>query len=248
MKRPDLTEPQLAALVVSWLEEDGWAVWQEIADVLPVPGRLDIAATKERMLCVVECKLRLSFDLLAQAKRWLPYANEVYIAVPSLPAVTGKVGKRRFQPREGRALAFSMAASMGIGVLEVRSLWPVEEGRQQAVSVQVAAQSSPCREHETLWRALRPEYATHAVAGQSGGGGSTRFTRTCAELVAFAAKKPGEPLRAILSVIPHHYRTLKSGVQAMAEWIERGKVPGVELRRGEDGVARVWPKREDAAQ
>lgn len=250
MRRPDLSEPQLAALVVSWLEADGWTVHQEIADILPVPGRLDIAAIKDRMLCVVECKRRLGFDLLAQAKRWLPYANEVFIAVPSLPAVTGKIGKRRFQPREGRALAFSMAASMGIGVLEVRSLWPVEEGRQQAVSVQVASQVSPCREHETLWRALQTDTRKwyDAVAGSPGGGGSTKFNRTCTELAAFAGAKPGEPLDAVLTVIPHHYASIRSGARALWEHFLNGKLRGVELRQDDDGVVRVWPRREDAAE
>lgn len=76
MKESDLFPP-----LKQWLEERDYDVYAEVESGR-TGGRADIVAVSGPAVAVVEMKLSLSLDLIAQAVRWLPYANYVYIAVP----------------------------------------------------------------------------------------------------------------------------------------------------------------------
>ena len=75
MKLPIMSEADMAARVVAHLESEGYEVFHEVTlgdwkdGVAP---RADIVATRDSSIITVECKKVLSFEVLAQAERWLP--------------------------------------------------------------------------------------------------------------------------------------------------------------------------------
>lgn len=101
MKETDLFFP-----VKEWLEERGYEVFSEVQSRY-TGGRADIVAVNGPSVSVVEMKTSLSLDVIAQAYRWKPYANYIYVAVP----------RSRHRKLHGYASLFLKRD--GIGLLEV---------------------------------------------------------------------------------------------------------------------------------
>ncbi len=76
-----MTEAELAAGIVAWLQDRDWQVYQEVRPGYSGP-RADIVATHGPVIWVVETKTSLSMELVGQALRWKPYANKVSIGIP----------------------------------------------------------------------------------------------------------------------------------------------------------------------
>jgi hypothetical protein len=215
-KPPIMNEEGLAARVVAYYDELGFTAYQEVQVVQGGP-RVDAVFQRDSTLYVVECKLVLSFDLLAQARHWKPYATGVFIAVP--------------KPREttaGRQTALDCVAGLGLGCLEVESLWPVDEGRRRAV-VQRRDPEILTSFHPELLRSLRPEHQTHAKAGTNQGSHFTRFKLTCDNVRRCVEAEPGIALRSALAQVDHHYFSLDSGSRALRDQIVAGDVPGLSI-------------------
>lgn len=230
-KRPIQTEADMAAGVVKWLEADGFTVYQEVDPDGRGGVRADIVAVRDSRITVVEAKKQLSWELLSQASHWQTFANRVYVAVPDA------------KQREGRAMAFRCCALLGLGVLEVTALWPVEEGHRPPVKEKVEPEYRSSI-NPTLLHSLQPEHQTHAKAGTNAGGQWSRFRQTCAAVAAFAREHPGDTLRACLSLVDHHYSSIASGIQSLAKWSDKGLTDiGFELRTV-DGAIRVYPAKE----
>lgn len=238
MKTPVMSEADLAARVVKWLEANGHEVFQEVegkklsyADC----GRADIVALRGGLVTVVETKMSLGFDVLAQAEKWIPFAHEVLVAVPAV---------HQSKNSDGRRLAYRVVEKLRLGLLEVRSLWPIEEGREEAVRVRVEAErnSDP---RPDLRLALRDEHKTYAKAGTNKGGHFTDFRKTCNALAEVARESPGIPLKEALAKVPHHYTSIASGVQALAKWCDKGLITGFEIRS--DGERLTLHPRGEAA-
>ena len=227
MKRYPMTEPDLAAKVVKFYEANGYEVSQEVQLVQGGP-RADIVAKHREsgVLHVVECKLTLSFDLIAQALHWIPYASKVYVAVP----------KAKASP--GRNAAWNALVALSLGAYEVESLWPVDEGRRPAVVEVVQAPDGSTR-NPALQRALQPGHQTHAKAGTNRGGHYTRYVQTIEALTAFVAAHPGDSLRACLSQCDHHWSSIAAGIQRLTELSTLGKLQGLRLWTDDEGVVRV---------
>lgn len=222
VKRVTMTEAEMAKRVVCYLEDEGYAVYEEVQLADWGGPRADIVATKNDRITVIEAKQHLSFELIAQAKRWQKMAHKVLIAVPHA---------RR---SAGRDCALSILAMLGIGMLEVTSLWPLEDERglrsvRQVVEPMFKPSCSP-----ELAAALRPEHQTHAKAGTNSGGFVTRFSITCASVRTFLVDNPGATLRQALLNVDHHYASANSGVAAITKWAANGTAPG--LRVDENGA------------
>lgn len=215
MNRPVLSEADLSKKVVSWLESEGWTVYQEVSifDKSNYGARADIVAVRDSIVWVIECKLTLSFEVIAQAERWLGYAHMVSVAVPEAKASLG------------RSAAIRAATALGIGMVNVKRLWPIEDDRICPVVIRSAL---PHRPHinPALLDSLREGHKTHALAGGNRGGQYTRFKETLGELRAFAEKHPGCTLRSALQTIPHHYSSVSSGVAAIQKLASKGLLKG----------------------
>lgn len=222
-----MTEAVLAAKVVAKLEAQGYSVYQEVeGDV----GRADIVAVCGWVLLVVECKMVLGFEVMAQARKWQPYASSVYVAVP------------KAKPSEGRSLAIECCGRLELGVYVVSNEWAIDPDPAQAV-----------RERETpahretfnprLRERLRPEHQTHAKAGTKEGGQFTPFKQTCYALRAYAEAHPGDLLRVALSRCEHHYKSIGGAISSLVEIAGKGDLAkfGIELKAGADEAVRVYP-------
>lgn len=75
------SEQDLAQVVVAWLEEQGWEVYQEVMAWAGGPIA-DIVARKDGQYWIIEVKRRLNLTVLAQAARWGEHAHMVSVALP----------------------------------------------------------------------------------------------------------------------------------------------------------------------
>ncbi len=236
MKTLPLTEQQLAAKVVSWLEADGATVFHEVMHPDGSGARADIVALDpSSRLHIVEAKRALSWELLHQADRWLRYAHRVSIAVPYA------------KPSDGRHMAERVCRLLGIGLISVKSLMPVDEMRMPAITVHVEP-STRDRINPSILESLRPEHREgYARAGESGGGHVTAFKLACKSIASYAVLHPGCSLRETLSSVEHPWSSVGAAAQKLQRLAADGVRLGFELRE-EDGVVRVYVSRDAETQ
>lgn len=210
-----ITEASVGAAAADWLRGEGWSVYEEVSLEYQLRGkydvgdaRADLVGTRGELLSVIECKIAISFELFAQAKKWLPFADVVWVAVPC--------GKRT----DGRVEAFRVAREYyGIGVLELR-----DDG--SGIAIRVGPRTHR-RDHDALLVSLDPEHQKHASAGSPGGGQWTSFKRTASAVAAYVAKHNGCTLAEALESTEHHYRNKKSAIAALSKAVKKGLIPGV---------------------
>lgn len=212
------TEAMIAASAYGWLSGEGWDVYCEVESPLG-QERADLVGVRPdesgagSLVCVVEAKRELSFDLLAQARHWSDhrFADFVILAVPALGPTA------RF--RAGRAEAVRVCREFyGFGLIAVgdHGLRPYVEARRiEGVR------------DDRLLASLRPEHKTMKEPGTPSGGHFTTYKDTCARLAAYVAANEGCRLSEALESVGHHYRSLETGVSALGKWIRRGEVDGV---------------------
>lgn len=209
------SEEAMAAVVVAYLEDLQWTVYQEVT--CEPGGRADIVATQGPLLWVVECKRSLSLDLIAQADEWRGVAHRVSIAcaAPQRPK-----GRRRSRGhRRGGRFVRALLSERGIGWLSVD-----DQEVSEAIKPRLTRRVAPA-----LRRALRPEHRTFAAAGNARSEFWSPFRDTCRRLRAIVQERPGITLKEAVAAIEHHYRTPSSAVGSLRHWIGEGKVPGVRL-------------------
>lgn len=194
-------EARLAAHVISWLESEGWDVYQEVSGV-------DIVALRGGVVWSVETKTIMSFDVLEQAVGRRADSHCSWVATP---------------PRKrGRALAAKICSLLGVGWMTVS-----KDGRVNPLGRPAFNRKATDR----LSGAVRPEHKTFAAAGSSTGRSWTPFKETCRELARIVALSPGVELRQALRSVKHHYKTDSSALRSLTNLVFSGVVPGVSARR-----------------
>lgn len=211
-----ITERDVAAEIAAWAEADGWDTFHEVT-IPGGPRRVDLVCTRPHSLLprvpvvmAIECKLQLSWALCAQAIRWKPQADYVYVAVPYS------------EPDEGRLLAFRTAEQFfKVGVLET--------GHTPAVRV---AAPAPCLSRDDLLlNALRPEHKEWARGGSPGGGQYTPMQATLRNMSAFVKGigPVGCRIEEVVDGITHHLRTRGGAIGLLHKMASDGDVPGVRV-------------------
>lgn len=224
------TEAKLAAIVVSWLQRDGWQVWQE------VDGQYDILAQCGPRLWAIETKLHLGVKVLAQALRRRQDAHWASVAVPR-PS-----GHRDYDVEH---LLERTAAMHGIGILQVTGPNGMR-GALGGVDVRLA----PVMTHRKSWPAvakLRKRLETvpqDAVdAGTNRGGYWTPWKGTAERTQRFVRANPGCTLRELVDGIEHHYQRDSTARARLGELAEKGVIGGVRVER-EGKRIRLYPAEE----
>lgn len=214
--RAQVSEQQVAAVVVAWLEALGADVYQEVECG---SGVADIVAKIRAEIWVVEVKTSLSLALLVQAMDRRQDAHRVVVAAP--------------YTRNMRDVA-RICESIGVGLLDVRvaergwSHYGGDFGDPAVIELVHAPRVSHGKARLAEW--LKPEHKTHAKAGAVGGGGRwTPFRETCEELRRVVLLEPGISVKAAVEKMRHHYGSNKSAISSLAHWVERGKVAGVRV-------------------
>jgi hypothetical protein len=215
-----IAETDIAAAVVRWLEQDAWDVYQEV-QVIDNGGVCDLVAVRGPLTWCIEVKKSLGFAVFDQAMDWRPYSNLTSVAVLG----ADNRGKR------GMISLRALCQATGIGVIEVNK-W-LDLNVSEPFDAQLRRVPRDRHSHWAKMRAtLTPEHkAWGARAGNARGDRFTPYRWTCSRLLALVRANPGITLQDACKDQPFHYSTTASARSALRGWIDRGKVPGVEMRR-----------------
>lgn len=215
------SEQAIAALVVTWLEDAGHDVYQEveyrgaIIDIVVLVG-------PGKEVWVVETKTRWSLELLTQCVERRAMAHRVFAGVPY-----------------SRVDHSQLFRQLGVGSLIVR---PDAYDEKVRCTHFPSRTTSRTRDWPRELRArLGPGYKTHAKAGSPNGAGRwTPFRETCERLAYAAQAQPGITLKDAIAGMTHHYSSAAAARSSIRKWVELGKVPGVRLDRKEK-LLRLFP-------
>lgn len=204
-------EADLAAVVVEWLQDQRWEVFQEVA----VHSRVaDIVARRDGILWAIETKLSFSAAVIEQAWNWEARAHYVSVAVPE-----------SYRHSRGSAVLRRCCRADGIGILRVS---PLRESRLSSVEEEQAPRLNR-RILDHISRRLHEEQKTWAPAGNADGQRYSPFKATCKALSAEVRRNPGLTMRQAVDAITHHYSTSATARSSLLRWIREGAVPGVRL-------------------
>lgn len=212
-----MRETEVAAVVVAWLTSEGWDVYQEVDGI-------DVVATSGPLVCAIEVKVRMSWEVCEQAVMRRNHAHLVWVAVGA------KRVKRNYYSRVPWYAKRALERD-GIGIMSVRM------DRGDVTMVQAPALNRAATDGARELRSrLRPQHKTHCAAGSPSGGGWTPFKDTCHQLLklvdALEYPEDGIPVKDAIGRIDHHYRGGNSAARsALVRHAERGVVPGVAIKR-----------------
>lgn len=201
-----IKETDVAKSAIAYLNDLQWDVYQEVQ---PYSGSAcaDIVAVQGPVAWVVECKASASMRVIDQAYRWKGHANMASIAVPKASRVVQRV-----------------CEMLGIGVLQLRYR---SNEMYEVLRPQVVRKTS-----RLLREKLRPIHKTFCAAGTAGGGQWTPFKVTCRSVLRTVRRHPGGiTLKELVEKTKNHYGNNSSARQCLRHWIDKGIVPGVEIRR-----------------
>jgi len=219
------SERHVARPVVDELTNENWDVYQEVPVFLPHLGSevvADIVAVRDGVIWVIECKRTLSFQLLAQANQWLPYAHRVSIAIPT-------------PKKDYREISFinSVLSSKGIGCFSVR---PTAKSSydEECLDGTVTQLPLPALHRRVnskrIKQSLLEGQKTFKDAGSSGGARFSKFRNTVELLKAAAKDNPGIALNDALRMIEHHYSSDKGAFSCIVNYIQKGVIKDLEIK------------------
>lgn len=215
------TEADLAAIVVRWLTDMRWDVYQEVQ--FCQGGRVaDIVATQNGILWVIECKTSLGLAVIEQAEWWTTWANLASVATPVRQIVGWSARSYSARSKQARSDGFAdrVAGAFGIGSLRIAH-GEIREALRPVLRRRVMPDLRDC---------LTPEMKHYAEAGNAAGRFFSPFKATCDNLRRYLAEHPGATIKAAVEGIEHHYRAPATARSCLAHWIVAGKVKGVEAR------------------
>jgi hypothetical protein len=208
--QPD-TEQELAAVVVAWLQGDGWDVYQEVR-LASHDCVADIVAVKDGRAWVIECKLSMSMAVIEQADGWRMHSHWSSIAIPR--------PKKHYD--RCRNFAYSVCKWRGVGVITTHRgtvddycIQPPQLNRTKGAGAMLAV--------------VNQHHKTYAKAGSAEGGYWTPFAQTCKELEKYVRAHPGCPFKEAIGGIAHHYHKDSTALSCLRKWAGLGKVRGVRL-------------------
>lgn len=211
MEKWPATEMELAEVVITWLEQFQWDVYQEIQ--ISYGGEIaDIVAVQYGIVWVIETKKTFGINLIEQCYKWSEYAHYVSAAIPVRKHDTGF----------GRMIC----RKFGIGILEV----PEPDGwhfinELQKPKLHRTALAKKIRE------CLTPEHKTFAKAGNPDGKRLTPFQATCLNVVDEVRKNPGIKLKDLIDNVSHHYSSPATARSCISSWTQEGIIKGIECKR-----------------
>jgi hypothetical protein len=189
------SEAELAAIVVTFLESQGWTTYKEVRGG-DVGSRIaDIVALKDGLIWVVEAKLAFSAVVVEQAWKWKRDAHFISIAVP-----------QRNLSMKGSSVLHHFCNAEGIGILGVRPSNGLRPGTVETEQEPLHRQSNA--EKSKLVKNLLPQQQD----SQAGTKGNiiTPYRVTVNGIADFLAANGPSTLKEIIAAIPHHYRTKTS--------------------------------------
>ena len=201
-----MLEVNLAKKVISWLEDYGWNVYQEVKIHSPVA---DIVAIQNNLVWIIEVKNSLGLKVIDQAVKWGCYSHYVSVATPD-----------RFQNRE---LVKEILEWKGIGSLVIDNYGEIYEDIKPSINRKAYTKD--------VLKSLREEQKTFSPAGSKGGGYYTPFKDTCQKIRKAIENNPGITLNELLSKVKTHYRTPASARQNILYWGKQNILIGIKVEK-----------------
>lgn len=226
-----LSEQELAAAVIEWLKDRGWDVYQEVESAW---GVADIVARMGAITWVIECKKSFTFHVMEQAARYRYHCEMISIAVPQVSR----------KSRDDRTYAKYLCSKENMGVIEVQ-LEPWLSIKESLRSPLMRPKDNSLA-HWHVRNFLREEQKDWRAAGSPNGGQWTEFKATCNRARRHVKIHPGCTIKELVNAIDHHYASEVGARSALAKWIPRGIVPGIEARRN-GRQWRLYPSQESEA-
>lgn len=217
-------ETDLASDLIKWLTMSGWECFQEVSVHGAAP--VDIVAVKSKpgskMVWAIECKLMLSFHLLAQARECCDYATYTSIATPPL----------RSRQWEDSQTIKEILEFMNIGWLTV------------CPSGVKSFEMLPKGDANTAYflEALRPEHKTQGVAGSKAGTAWTPFKGLAEAVATFVRMHPGVSMKDICQIteVQKYYKTKNRAQSALRQWLKKGVIKHVRVENSHGKIS-YWP-------
>lgn len=228
-------ETALGRVVVAWLKDWGWDVYQEV-QVAPYGPVADIVATRGPLVQVVECKTAMSLRLLDQALGWGGLAHYVSLATPAWA-----LGRMRHNRNGGQAVE-AVLREAGLGWLGVRMGDGFDGYAKPQVEELFAPRLNRRASVEAWRRVLTDRHKDYAAAG-SMGRHLTTFRAGCEQVARWVAAHPGCSVKALVDGLGRlHYETPATARSCWAKWLQAGVVPGVRCERTGRALA-LYPDR-----
>lgn len=218
MSARTVPETELAALVIAWLREDGWTIYQEV-EHFNSPRIADIVAWKDGLAWVVEVKSTCGFELLEQALHYRGSAHRISMAAP-LPA-TDRLAS--FVPRH--------CVELGIGFFHL------DAARGTATPLEFPRTD---RKVQSIGFHLRPEHMRAAPAGTQTGGRSSQRSRMLEAVVHFVQGNHGCTVPEVCAAVPELGRGSHS-MRLLMDLAKRDQIPGVRRKKLAGGW-RLYPE------
>lgn len=206
VKRSAISELQLAAKVVRWLDDMGWTVYHEV-QLYGAGPRADIVATQGPLLWIVECKRQFGFDVLEQALAWNGYCHYCSVATP-------------ITRRNGWWVRMEVCKTLGIGIFQ---------GHDEMQNLLAPRLNRTAPAVDRVRSLLTDEHRTYAEAGNAHSQFWSPFKATLKAVREVLAGAPagGLTMRQLVDGLRHHYSSDASARSSLHHWIRSGKVPGV---------------------
>lgn len=214
-----MKETEIAAAVVAWLTAEGFEVYQEVE---VRPGILDIAARRRPVVWAIETKVRLNYEVIAQAERWVPHVHRAVVACPC---------HWPLHPYDQ-----ALFDRLGLGLVSVHG----GDGARLECVHRIDARLN-VHSDGAVARALREEHKTYSQAGQSGGPRWTRWKSLCKDFRAYVRDHPGCTAReAVLGMQAKAAKFGQAGrygaaASSLLRGVKGGYVPGVRCEAGAIG-------------
>lgn len=205
-------ETDLALKVINWLEAQHWEIYQEVKVNNSIA---DIVAIQGHLVWIIECKLSLSLNLIAQALEWRRDAHFVSVAIPKR--------KSRY-PTKARRIALHILKHWGIGILRVRANKDI--GRRFVSPPSINRKASTGRIKDSL-----NEHQKHWAPAGSVNGCWTPFKETSGRIVRAVNKNPGIILKDLIDKVDHHYASDASAKACIKKWVVEGIIKGIRCKR-----------------
>jgi hypothetical protein len=223
--RPKLKEVNVAAPAVTYLEEMGLDVYQEVSIRNVVA---DVVAVKNgREIWIGEAKTSWSLDLLEQLREHMKHgrAHRVFAIVPHAGEFASRV---------------KLCKDLGIGVIAVEI--KRDGSPDVAAMIHLGRRVTPKPLPKVL-AILDEGHKTHAQAGTACAKGRwTPFRKTCEALRQVVRNNPGIALKDAIIKSGHHYSSDVGARTCLADLIKQDVIEGVESRL-ENRKLKLYPKK-----
>lgn len=215
-----MTEQELAAHVVAWLQAQHYEVYQEV-QVASYGSVADIVVDVNGRGWVIETKTSFGLAVLGQADRWRHYATRVSVATPgrkrrpdgSVPSITA-----------AEEMGWRICKRFGIGWLRVNSRGQMEERVSPRFE---RLQPRYKRRKDDILASCHAGHQSGALAGAAGGGHWTPYSNTMQGVREYLRQRADwVPLKELIDGIAHHYSTsstARSCVSRMLQTVEARK-------------------------